>query len=101
MIKWLTFLSLDGEDFTGLPFNTSILFQPGDALSEACTNISISDDDIIEGNEDLTVTIDDFGNSRIRINNNVTVVNIIDNDRKLLLFVFRFQPIIIIVVIKK
>ena len=67
-----------GVDYDSGPFD--ITFPAGETL--AVFNVSINDDNIVEGNENFTLSINpsSLPNGVTVINSDQTTVNIIDND---------------------
>ena len=72
------YLTGGGVDYDSGPFD--ITFPAGETL--AVFNVTINDDNIVEGNEKFTLSIDpsSLPNGVTVINPNQTAVNIIDND---------------------
>ena len=72
--------NLGGVDYTSGPFNITI----SAGMANATLNISILDDNVLEGNEVFLVTIDQISLSSVVISNGSTLAVIIDDDRKCL-----------------
>ena len=72
------YLTGGGVDYDSGPFD--ITFPAGETL--AVFNVTINDDNIVEGNEKFTLSIDpsSLPSGVTVINPNQTAVNIIDND---------------------
>ena len=59
---------------------------PADSSGEHCANISITNDDLFEGDETFTVTLAVTNpSSGVTLDNNMTEITIIDNDCKCIL----------------
>jgi len=75
-------ITLD-DDYNFGPYNITI---PAGMIN-ASFNISISPDNILEGNELFSLTIDQTSLLTVVISDNSTLVMIIDDDRKILYFI--------------
>ena len=67
-------------DFDSLPVET-LIFSPRTQFNTQCVNISISDDQILEDDETIDVSLGVLGATRVNVGIPSTVT-IIDNDSK-------------------
>ena len=75
----LFIISLDNVDYNSGPYNITI---PA-GMTNASFNISISVDNVLEGNEVFSLTIDQISPVNVIVSDNSTLVMIIDDDRKI------------------
>ena len=64
------------SDYT---LDTTTLIFPAESTDMQCADITITDDDVFEGDETFTVTID-VTTPGVKEGNNMTTVTITDND---------------------
>ena len=81
------------QDFTTVS-NRVVSFQPSSASEPQCSEIPIEDDNILESTESFQVILDSSDRAA-EINSSTATINILDNDRKIKIFLCGIIPSLI------